>query len=172
MPATTRITRRRGPLTALEGTEPALAIGDAAARHVRLTPDGLAPWLGESPAGFVPWREVRLLVVEPPTTWWPHPMIGDSVGPLLEGLLSGGGSFVEGTETPTFPVRVATDGGGTEWGVTQHYLSGYRRAEARATTRLAEYLTDRPEARLLLARPAELLDRIATLIRVRPPIAE
>ncbi|WP_347977058.1 hypothetical protein [Microbacterium sp. ProA8] len=171
MPATTRVTRRRGPLTALEGVEPALAIGDAAARHVRLTPDGLAPWLGESPAGFVPWGEVRLLVVEPPTTWWPHPVIGDSVGPLLEGLLSGGGSFVEGTETPTFPVRVATDGGGTEWGVTQHYLSGYRRAEARATTRLAEYLTDRPEARLLLARPAELLDRIATLIRVRPPTA-
>ena len=172
MPAAMRVTRRRGPLTALEGAEPALAIGDAAARHVRLTPDGLALWLGDSPAGFIPWRDVRLLVVEPPTTRWPHPMIGDAVGPLLEGLLSGGGSFVEGTETPTFAVRVTTDGDVIQWGVTQHHLSGYRRAEARATTRLAEYLIDRPDARVLLARPAELLDRIATLVRVRPPIAE
>ncbi|MEV5069871.1 hypothetical protein MRBLMI12_001453 [Microbacterium sp. LMI12-1-1.1] len=172
MSATTRVTRRRGPLTALEGPEAALAIGDAAARHVRLTPGGLAPWLGDSPGGFMPWDAVRLLTVQPPTTLWPHPAIGDSVGPLLEGLLSGGGSFVEGAETPTFPVRVGTAGADIEWGVTQHYLSGYRRAEARATTRLAEYLTDRPEARVLLARPAELLDRIATLVRVRRPLIE
>jgi len=167
-----RVTRRQGPLTALEGEESALAIGDVAARHVRLTPEGLTAFLADSSAAYVPWAQVRALVVEPPTTWWPYPALGDSIAPLLEGLLGGGASFAEPTETPTFPVRITTDSGDIEWGVTPHHLSGYRRADARATTRLAEYLVDRPEARVLLSRPAELLDRISALVRVRPPIAE
>ena len=168
--SSTRATRRRGPLTALEGDDPAVAIGDVTARHVRLTPAGLAPWLGNSPAGFVPWVAVRAITVEPPTTRWPHPAIGDSVGPLLDGLLGGGVSMVEPGETPTFPVRVRTEADDLEWRVTQHYLSGYLRREARATTELVAFLADRAEARVLLGRPADLLDRVSALLRSRPPV--
>jgi hypothetical protein len=168
----TRATRRRGPLTALDGAAPALAIGDTAVRHVRLTQDGLSVWLGDATGDFVPWTSVQAVVVEPPTTWWPHPAVGDSVGPILEGLLGGGTSETLET-TPTFPVRVAAEGRDIlEWRVTQHYLSGYRPRDARATTRLVDYLLDRPDSRVLLSRPTELLDRVAALIRVRPRIAE
>jgi len=168
---TTRATRRLGLLTALEGDAASLAVGDAAARHVRLTTAGLAPHLAEAPTGFVPWTRVRSLAIEAPTTWWPYPALGDSIGPILEGLL-GGGSMLDASETPTFAVRLTTeDGDRVEWRATQHYLSGYRRGDARAALRLGEYLVARPESRLLLARPAELLDRVSTLVR-RGPIAE
>lgn len=168
---TARATRRQGPLTALEGSAPALAIGDVAVRNLRLTTDGIARHLGDAQAAFMPWTRVRSVIVQPPTTRWPHPAIGDSIGPILEGLL-GGGVLTEGERTPTFPVVIETiDGDRIEWAATQHYLSGYRRADARAATRLAEYLVAHPDARVLLAQPAELLDRIALLLR-RPPIAE
>ncbi|GAA5196243.1 hypothetical protein [Microbacterium jejuense] len=168
---TTRATRRLGLLTALEGEAPALAIGDAAARHVRLTTAGLAPHLADSPAGFVPWTRVRALTVDAPTTWWPHPAIGDSIGPVLEGLLGGGGGVLDANETPTFAVGVTTDDGeSVEWRATQHYLSGYRRGDARAALRLGEYLVAHPESRVLLARPAELLDRVSALVRRGPII--
>jgi len=166
---TARAARRQGPLTALEGAEPALAIGDVAVRHVRLTPDGLAPYLADAHGGFVPWSAVRTLAVEPPSTWWPSPALGDSIGPLLEGVLGGGFSDME--QTPTFPVGIVTTAGDRlEWHATQHYLSGYRRSDARAATRLAEYLVAHPEARVLLGRPTELLERISLLLRGRPRI--
>lgn len=166
---TARVARRQGPLTALEGDEPALAIGDVAVRSVRLTTEGIARYLGDARAESVPWTRVRALSVQPPRTWWPHPAIGDSIGPILEGLLGGG--LGEPGETPTFPVVVeTTDGDRLEWRATQHYLSGYRRSDARAATRLAEYLVERADARVLLARPAELIDRIAALVRRRPII--
>jgi hypothetical protein len=45
----TSVARRVGALTALEDTDgPAVALGDAAARHVRLRPDGLQPALGDT----------------------------------------------------------------------------------------------------------------------------
>ena len=167
-----RATRRRGPLTAIEGATPALAIGDAAVRHVRLTPDGVGLWLGETARELVPWSGVEAIVVEPPTTWWPHPAVGDSVGPILEGLLGGGAAETLET-TPTFPVRIAAVGRDIqEWPITQHYLSGYRPRDARATTRLVDYLVEQPEARVLLARPAELLERVSALVRARPRITE
>ena len=166
----TRATRRRGPLTALEGAEPAVAIGDAAARHVRLTPEGLARHVGEPQYQFVPWAQVHAVTVEPPATWWPYPALADTAAALLGGAI-GGVELGEAGETPTFAVVIMTiDGERLEWRATQHYLSGYRRADAQATTRLVEYLTARGEARLLLARPAELLDRIAALTRSGPRI--
>jgi len=169
---TMRVTRRLGLLTALEGDRAALAVGDAAARHVRLTTEGLAPHLADAPAGFVPWTRVHGLAIEAPTTWWPYPALGDTVGPILEGLLGGGGSMLDASETPTFAVRLTTaDGDRVEWRATQHHLSGYRRGDARAALRLGEYLVAHPESRLLLARPAELLDRVSALVR-RGPIAE
>jgi hypothetical protein len=168
---TTRATRRLGVLTALEGEAPAVAVGDAAVRHVRLTVEGLAPHLADAPTGFVPWGQVRNLSIEAPTTWWPYPALGDSIGPILEGLL-GGGSMPDAAGTPTFAVRLTSaEGDRVEWRATQHYLSGYRRGDARAALRLGEYLVARPESRVLLSRPAELLDRVSTLVR-RGPIAE
>lgn len=159
-------------MTALEGEAPALAIGDTAVRHIRLTSDGLTLWLGERTGPFIPWEGVRAVILEPQTTRWLHPAIADSVGPLLDGLL-GGGLTEQPEAAPTFPVRVAANDGGVEvWNVTQHYLSGYRPREVRATAALLEYLVARAEARVLLGRPAELLDRVSALVRVRPIIAE
>ncbi|MFC8680430.1 hypothetical protein ACFT30_02840 [Microbacterium ureisolvens] len=170
--ATVRATRRRGPMTALEGDAPALAIGDTAVRHIRLTADGLTLWLGDRTGPLIPWDGVRAVTLEPQTTRWVHPVIADSVGPLLDGLL-GGGLTDKPESAPTFPVRIAAnDGGLVVWDVTQHYLSGYRPREVRATQGLLEYLVARTEARVLLGRPTELLDRISALVRVRPIIAE
>lgn len=163
--------RRQGPLSALGGALPALAIGDAEVRHVRLRPDGLTLHLGDSPGGFVPWADIREIAVDPPTTWWPHPAVGDTFWPAVEGLLGGGAATDSIPETPTFPVRITTSGFDVvEWPVTTHYLSGYRRRDAKATVRLVEYLVGRPEARVLLAQPTELLDRISSILRTVPPV--
>lgn len=165
---TTRATRRRGPLTALEGAEPAVAIGDTTARHVRLTPDGLARHIGESRSQFVSWAQVHSLTVAPPSTWWPYPAISDMAAALLGGV-AGGLEVGEAAETPTFLVVMTTlDGQRQEWRATQHYLSGYRRGDAQATSRLVEYLAARGEARVLLARPADLIDRISAVTRIGP----
>lgn len=166
------VTRRRGPLTALEGERPALAIGDTAARHVRLSSEGVSLWLGKAMTDALRWGSVQAVVVDPPTTWWPHPALGDSVWPILEGLLGGGASETLET-TPTFPVRMAVEGRDIlEWRATQHYLTGYRPRDARATTRLVDYLVERPESRALLSRPTVMLDRIAMLVRARSRITE
>ena len=165
---TTRATRRRGPLTALEGDEPAVAIGDALARHVRLTPEGLSRYIGDSRSTFVPWTQVHTVTVAPPASWWPYPVVSDMAAALLGGV-AGGLEVGDAAETPAFLVVITTlDGERLEWRATQHHLSGYRRGDAQATTRLVEYLTARGEARLLLARPAELLDRISALTRIGP----
>lgn len=161
----TSVARRVGVLTALDDTDgPALALGDAAARHVRLRPDGLQPALGDAPAGFVPWGQVRAVVADVPATWWPHPAVGDTLVPLIEGIF--GGSSGEISETPTFPVRVTTDDGAVvEWRATPHYLSGYRRRDAALARRLVDHLVAAPEARVQLARPDDLLARLGEILR-------
>ncbi len=165
--------RRHGPLTAVEGTAPALAIGDVDVHHVRLAPDGIALHLGATRRDFVAWDTVRDLTVEPPHSWWPHPAMGDTFWPALEGILGGGAAADTVPETPTYPVRITTGEFETlEWDVTTHYLSGYRRRDAHATTRLAEYLIAHPDARVLLAQPDALLDRITSLLRTVPPIGK
>lgn len=159
--------RRHGPLTALEGGRPALALGDVAARHARLSAHGVARHLGESAVAEVPWSDVIAVEAVLTTTRWPHPAIPDVVIPVIIGLLGDGGSASEAS-----PLRLdlATTGGGESWTLESHYVSGYRRADARATTRLLEHLTAVPESRVLLANPGELLDRISTLLRPRRPI--
>lgn len=161
------MTRREGLLTALEGDLPALAIGDTAVRHIRLEAHGVTYALGDSPTSFTPWADVRRIVIEPSTTWFPNPAIADSVMPVLEGLLGGGGGV---EEAPTFPVRITSAGGEKrEWRVTSHYIAGYRRRDAQAATRFVDYLVEHPHARVLLANPAELLDRFAAIARAAPP---
>ena len=165
---TTRATRRRGPLTALEGAEPSVAIGDTAARHVRLSPEGLSRHIGEPRLQFVPWTRVHAVTADPPGSWWPYPAVTDMAAALLGGV-AGGLEAGDAAETPTFVVVITTlEGERLEWRATQHHLSGYRRGDAQATTRLVEYLTARGEARMLLARPAELIDRISALTRIGP----
>lgn len=163
----TSVARRVGVLTALDDTDgPALALGDAAARHVRLRPDGLQPALGDAPAGFVPWSQVRVVVADVPTTWWPHPALGDTLVPLIEGIF--GGSSGDIAETPTFPVRVTTDDGAElQWRATPHYLSGYRRRDAALAGRLIDHLVAAPDARVLLARPDDMLSRLGEILRSR-----
>lgn len=154
---------RVGPLTAIAGSDPALAVGDPAVRHVRLTPRGIAPYLADAPSGFVPWAEIDELQLRVPTTWFPSPALADSIGPLLNGLLTGFlvGAAEHPTETPTFDVHITTtDGGLLEWPVTPHYIAGYRRADAATATRLSEHLVTHPEARILLAQPVALLERL------------
>lgn len=161
----TDTSRRIGALTALDdGDGPAIALGDAAARHVRLRPDGLQPAFGDAPSGFVPWAQVRAVTAEVPTTWWPHPALGDTLVPVIEGIF--GGSSGEISETPTFAVRVTTsDGALVEWRATPHYLSGYRRRDATLATRLVDQLLARSDMRVLLARPDDLLDRLGAIVR-------
>lgn len=163
----TSVARRVGVLTALDDTDgPALALGDAAARHVRLRPDGLQPALGDAPAGFVPWGQVRAVVADVPATWWPHPAVGDTLVPLIEGIF--GGSSGDIAETPTFPVRVTTDDGAVlEWRATAHYLSGYRRRDAALAARLVDHVVAVPYARVRLARPDDLLSRLGEILRPR-----
>ncbi|WP_315552078.1 hypothetical protein [Microbacterium aurum] len=164
------VTRRVGPLAAVEGERPALAVGDVDVHHVRLSVAGLTPHLAEAPSGFVPWGDVHEIRLDVPTTWWPHPALGDSVGPVIEGLF--GGAAIEVTETPTFPVHVRTaDGAQLEWSATTHYLSGYRRKDAAMSARLVDHLVAHPEARGLLAQPVALLDRLAHVLRQPPPAA-
>lgn len=168
MPAYTA--RRIGVLTALDGADgPAVAVGDPAAHHVRLRPDGLQSVLGSGAAGAsvpaapVPWDRVRSVAVDLPTTWWPHPAITDTVVPVIEGILGGSSGGI--TETPTFPVRVAVDDGSLiEWRATPHYLSGYRRRDAALARRFVEHLVARPDARVLLARPDDLLARLGEIL--------
>ncbi len=165
MPVTS--SRRVGVLTALDDElGPAIALGDVAARHVRLRPDGLQPALGAAPSGFVPWTEVRAITAKVPTTWWPHPALGDTVVPLVEGIF--GGSTGDIAETPTFPVRLTTtDGAHLEWAATPHYLSGYRRRDAEMASRFLDHLVARSDARVLLARPDDLLARLSDIVRRR-----
>lgn len=162
-----RATRREGLLTALEGDLSALAVGDAAVRHVRLETHGLTSALGDSPSAFIPWADVRRIVVEPETTWFPHPGLADTIMPVFEGLMGGGGGV---EETPTFPVRITSAGGETrEWRATTHYLAGYRKRDVLAAARLIDYLVEHPAARVLLGSPSELLDRFAAIQRAAPP---
>lgn len=158
--------RRVGVLTALDDEHgPAIALGDVAARHVRLRPDGLQPALGGAPSGFVPWAEVSTIAAEVPTTWWPHPALGDTVAPILEGIFGVSGDIAE---TPTFPVRVTTtDGARLDWVATPHYLSGYRRRDGAMASRFVEHLAARSDARVLLARPDDLLARLGEILRQR-----
>lgn len=197
-----RALRRVGLLSAVpesDGVDAAVAIGDVAARHVRLTPAGITPYLADAPAGFVPWNEVAGVDVEPPVTWWPHPVLGDTIPAMLEGLFGGGA--VEAVETPSFPVRVAVregaartdalpegagrtdalpEGAGRtdaapggparagnvlEWRAASHHLSGYRRRDAALARKLLAHLTARADARILLARPSEMLGRLAEILR-------
>lgn len=172
----TEIARRRGPLTALVGAAPALGLGDVAARHVRFTATGAETRVGAAERGLIPWQEVRTVVFDPPTTWWPHPAIGDAVVPLVGGLLGETTSPLLGAdgtaqETPTFAVRIATHGGDREWQATLHHLSGYRRKDVAVARSLVEYLVTHPEARVLLAHPAELLDRVDSLVKGPPRFA-
>ncbi|WP_431804477.1 hypothetical protein [Microbacterium sp. bgisy203] len=160
----TRALRREGLLTALDADEPGLAIGDAAARHVRLTTRGATAYVGDDPGAFAPWSQIRAIVIDPPTTWAPNPALVDSIGPIVEGLFGGIGGIVE--ETPTFEVRVeGIDGEPRVWRATLHYLSGYRKKDARFASRLIDALVGRPETRALLAHPAELLDRLGKVVR-------
>lgn len=160
----TRALRREGLLTALDADEPGLAIGDAAVRHVRLTTRGATAFLGDDPGAFAPWSQIRAIVIDPPTTWAPNPALVDSIGPVIEGLFGGIAGPVE--ETPTFEVRIdGPHGEAREWRATLHYLSGYRKKDARFASRLLDTLVDRPETRALLGHPAELLERLGKVVR-------
>lgn len=141
-------------------------------RHVRLTIGGLAPHLAAAPSGFVPWGEVRSIELDPPTTWWPSPVLGDAIGPLVEGLLGGGtmvGADGSVAETPTFAVRLTTsEGTAYDWPATVHHLSGYRKKDADLAVRAVDHFITHPASRALLARPAELIDRLGEMQRGRP----
>ncbi len=160
--ASSASSRRVGPLSALRDSEPALALGDTAVRHLRFTRAGVAPYLGAAPGGFTPWSDVDAIDLDIPTTWWPSPAVGDAIAPVVAGLLSGGGE--EPTEVPTFPVRISTLGGGVlAYRITPHYLSGYRKKDALVSARAVTLLVARPDVRTLLADPSALLARLAHL---------
>lgn len=153
---------RLGPLSVVDGAEPALALGDVAVRHLRFTPVGVIPHLAAAPIGFVPWTNVIGIELDIPTAWFPHPGFADTVVPLVVALLGGGPE--EPSETPTFSARLgAVEGGDLEYRITPHYLSGYRKKDAAIAARVVNLLADRPEVRGLLADPTALLARLAYL---------
>lgn len=156
------MTSRHGPLTALGGRAPALAVGDIQLRHLRLTAAGVAWHAGERRLEFVPWIDVEGLAVDVPHTWGPHPAVSDWTRSIIETALGGGGEFRE--PEPYF-ARVALGGVEELWEVDRHYLSGYRRRDARTAARLVEHLGAASSSRALLAQPDEIITRITTILR-------
>lgn len=157
------MTSRHGPLTALEGTAPALAVGDVLVRHLRLTPAGVAWHAGDVRREFVPWVDVDRLSVDVPKTWMPHPLVSDWTRSIIETALGGGADY---HHVEPYFARVAIRGGDEElWEVDRHYVSGYRRRDARAAARLVDHLGTEPSSRALLAQPSEIIARISTVLR-------
>ncbi|MET0297445.1 MAG: hypothetical protein ABW024_08590 [Microbacterium sp.] len=157
------MTSRHGPLTALAGATPALAIGDVDMRHLRLTPAGVAWHRAETRRVFAPWTDVVRLTVDPPKTWWPNPVVGDWVVPTVEGMLGGGGEVRE--PEPYFAHVVLAGADEELWEIDRHHISGYRRQDALATGRLVEHFAATPGSRALLAQPDAVIARISAILR-------
>lgn len=155
--------RRHGALTALGGTAPALAVGDVQIRHLRFTPAGVAWHRGETRLLFVPWADVEAIAIDPPKTRWPHPSARDWTMSFLAVALGGAGEPSE--PEPYFARMTQRDGDEELWEVDRHYISGYRRRDAHAASRLVEYVSTSPTSRALLAQPDEILDRISVILR-------
>jgi hypothetical protein len=154
--------RRLGPLTAIGGVEPALAIADVASRHVRLTAASVTRHLGETALDVVPWDDVAGLALHLPTTRWPHPLLPEHLLPILVGVLGGG---APASESPPLSVEIATAEGVRSWALESHYTAGYRRGDAQRAVRLLDHLTSTPSSRALLSHPLELLSRLSAIAR-------
>ncbi len=161
----TSVARRVGVLTALDDTDGRPSPSGMLPRVTSAcAPTACSPRSGTPPPASYPGGRCAPVVADVPATWWPHPAVGDTLVPLIEGIF--GGSSGEISETPTFPVRVTTDDGTVvEWRATPHYLSGYRRRDAALARRLVDHLVAAPEARVLLARPDDLLARLGEILR-------
>lgn len=160
------MTSRHGPLTALGGATPALAVGDVDMRHLRLTPAGVAWHRAQTRRVFAPWSDVTRLSIEPPKTWWPNPVVGDWVVPVIEGVLGGGGEVRE--PEPYFAHVALADAEEELWEIDRHHISGYRRSDAAATLRLVEHFSTNPQSRALLAQPEAVIARISAILRSTP----
>ncbi|RLK46673.1 hypothetical protein [Microbacterium telephonicum] len=157
---------RLGPLTAVAAAGagvPAVAIGDVAVRHVRLTTGGVELWDGTHAQEAVVWDEVVELRTDLPTTILPSPRLADSVGPVLLGILGGG--YVSEPNRAAVTVRTRS-AGDREWEIDGHHVTGYRRRDAAVAVRLAQRLVDDAPSRALLAVPDELIARIG--VRIHP----
>ena len=62
---------------------------------------------------------------------------------------------------------VTTSGESLTWGLSPHYLSGYRRKDARIVVLLVEHLVEHPGSRGLLAHPDELIGRVSAILRAQ-----
>lgn len=143
------VTSRLGPLTSLTD---ALAVGDPHARHLRLTPAGIAFFRGDDEQETFEWSEIAEIRVSAPFTLWPHPRLGDTLGAILLGY----------PDIEPFPVMLTlSDGSDVDDEIDGHHLRGYRRSHTRTLTRLLEHLMGSPASRSLLARPSEVLTRLA-----------
>jgi len=157
------MTSRHGPLMSLAGATPALALGDVEMRHLRMTPAGVAWHRAETRREFALWADVARISVDPPATWWPHPLVGDWVVPMIEGVFGGGGEVRE--PEPYFAhVRIG-EGDEELWEIDRHYISGYRRRDAQSTARLVDHLASTPGSRALLAHPDAVIARISAIVR-------
>lgn len=157
---------RLGPLTAVAAAcsgIPAVAIGDVAVRHVRLTTGGVELWDGTRAQEAVVWAEVAELRPDLPTTILPSPRLADSVGPVLLGLLGDG--YVSEPSRAAITVRTRS-AGEREWEIDGHHVTGYRKRDAELAGRLAQRLVDDAASRALLAVPDELIARIG--VRIHP----
>ncbi|MCT9819698.1 hypothetical protein N3K63_05285 [Microbacterium sp. W1N] len=143
---------------------PAVAIGDVAVRHVRLTTSGVELWQGAEPHEAVAWGEVADVELDLPTTRLPSPLLADSIGPVLLGVL---GDAYTAEPNPVTARVVTRSAGAQEWELDGHHVTGYRRRDAELTERLVARLVAEPDARVLLAVPGELLARLGTVARPR-----
>jgi hypothetical protein len=153
--------RRLGPLTAVPAPA-ALAVGDVAARSVRLTSTAVERWSAAEKRDEVPWAEVAELAVDLPVTLSPSPTIGDTVVPVILGIF---GDAHTPTPERAWVTVVDRDGRQRRWEIDGHHVSGYRRRHVRSATALTARLLEDPSARVLLAMPGELLARIDDLAR-------
>lgn len=140
---------RLGPLVPLDG---ALGVGDVTARHLQLTPAGLAFYQGENRQEEFTWENIAAVKAAAPFTYWPHPRLGDTLGSILWGY-----PMIE-----EFPVRITlADGTEIDEEIDGHHIRGYRRAHTRILDRLIEHLMSSPASRALLTSPEAVLARIS-----------
>lgn len=157
---------KHGPLSA---TTDGLAVGSVDDLHVRITPSGVRHHRGTTPlAETIPWGDITGFELGLPTSVLPFPGALALAGYALLTLLSQQVDDVRNEEC-TIVVNLA-DGERRELSV-HPAIGGYpKRAVANAEAALHQFI-ERPDQRMLLAHPEQIIQRYSRATRWRPRLA-
>jgi len=155
-----------GPLSA---TADGLAVASVDDLHVRFTPSGVSHHRGSTPlAETIPWSDVTGIELTVPTSFVPYPGAFAVAGHALLTLLSQQVDDVR-TEECTIAVTLV-HGERREVPVTPAIGGYWKRAVTNAEVVLCQ-LIDRPDQRMLLAHPEQIVQRYARATRWRLRLA-